>query len=114
MVAAGDMRRFAILQVHATPNSHLTGLLLCCCCLVQHVTEIADSITTAAGSSGDESAGDDSASGDDAVGLIPMPIKVIKTDKLIGCLRTPQVRPEVVLRDGGDNTGRHCMACRCL
>jgi hypothetical protein len=61
---------------------------------VQHVTEIADSIT-AAGSSGDESAGDESASGDDAVGLIPMPIKVIKTDKLIGCLRTPQVRPNM-------------------
>jgi len=28
---------------------------------------------------------------DESVGLIPMPVKVIKTDKLIGCLRQPQV-----------------------
>lgn len=36
-------------------------------------------------------AGAESSGVDESVGLIPMPVKVIKTDKLIGCLRLPQV-----------------------
>jgi hypothetical protein len=58
----------------------------CLCCVPQQVQEVAESLSAAASSQGDAAAGSDN-----DVGLIPMAMKVIKTEKLLGCLRMPQV-----------------------
>lgn len=61
------------------------------CFVSQHVHETVDSLTAAASSQPDAEA-----DADDAVGLIPMPVKVLKTEKLIGSLRTPQVCADLI------------------
>lgn len=85
----------------------LTRDVPCCappshCCPLQHILEVAHSINTAtaAAAGGEGSAAPapaPAAAAEDAAGevrgaLMPLPLRVIKTDKLLDCLRTPEVR----------------------
>lgn len=63
--------------------------------MTEYADALAEAATAAAAAAGDSSAaagGNADDDDDEAVGLIPLPLKVLKTDKLISCLQEPEVR----------------------